>query len=112
MLVGFRSHLAWVSTEIGPMPAETPPRAWTHPCKCTLIAHEQCLLKWIRTAQSDPGRAGNAMKCPQCGATYELESNNPFILRLLGTGNGILQRLGNLFLIFGTATVCGVLGTS
>ena len=28
------------------------PRRWVHPCSCTLIAHESCLLHWIRTAQS------------------------------------------------------------
>ncbi|KAF6750306.1 hypothetical protein DFP72DRAFT_910711 [Ephemerocybe angulata] len=91
---------------------ENPRRQWTHPCKCTLVAHEQCLLKWIQTAQATEGRAQNAMKCPQCGAAYELESKNPFILRLINVGNNILQSSGGMFTLFGTATVIGVVGTS
>jgi hypothetical protein len=53
---------------------------WVHPCKCTLVAHEDCLLQWIRSAQSqstnnraeDRERRNKAFKCPQCGSTYEL----------------------------------------
>ncbi|KAE9403405.1 hypothetical protein BT96DRAFT_1016972 [Gymnopus androsaceus JB14] len=31
---------------------EDPPRAWTHPCKCTLIAHESCLAFLDRNGSS------------------------------------------------------------
>ncbi|KAI0759067.1 hypothetical protein C8Q74DRAFT_1319825 [Fomes fomentarius] len=83
---------------------EDPPRAWTHPCSCTLVAHESCLLQWIKSAQQDPARVGNALKCPQCGATYELESENPRILRLLNALNAALASAGKV------ATVSGVVG--
>ena len=91
---------------------ENPPRRWTHPCKCTLVAHEQCLLKWIQSAQASQGRAPNALKCPQCGMNYELESNNPLVLRVMEVGNKMIQKAGSLFIVFGTATVAGVIGTS
>ncbi|EDR09633.1 uncharacterized protein LACBIDRAFT_318899 [Laccaria bicolor S238N-H82] len=91
---------------------ENPPRAWTHPCKCTLIAHEQCLLKWIQTAQGSSSRAPNALKCPQCGAAYELESKDPWILKFIAGGNRVLQKLGSLFTVFGAATVVCAVGTS
>jgi E3 ubiquitin-protein ligase DOA10 len=55
-----------------------------HPCNCTLIAHESCLLEWIKSSQGD--RNNNALKCPQCGAKYDMESDNPLPLRLL---NGV-----------------------
>ncbi|KAJ8469153.1 hypothetical protein ONZ51_g9184 [Trametes cubensis] len=75
---------------------EDPPRAWTHPCSCTLIAHESCLLQWIQSAQQDASRASKALKCPQCGAQYELESDNPLILRALNALNGVLSSIGKV----------------
>ncbi|RPD77147.1 hypothetical protein L226DRAFT_533143 [Lentinus tigrinus ALCF2SS1-7] len=81
---------------------EDPPRAWTHPCSCTLVAHESCLLQWIKAAQQDPAKVDNALKCPQCGATYELESDNPRILRALNAINSVLSAAGK------AATVVGV----
>ncbi|PPQ65024.1 hypothetical protein CVT24_008172, partial [Panaeolus cyanescens] len=89
-----------------------PPRAWTHPCNCTLIAHEDCLLKWIQSSQGTASRAPNALKCPQCGTQYELESKEPVILKILGNGNKLLQRLGRYFTVFGAATAFGIIGTS
>ncbi|KAF8626034.1 hypothetical protein AX15_005124 [Amanita polypyramis BW_CC] len=89
-----------------------PPRAWTHPCQCTLIAHEQCLLKWIQTSQGTSVRAANALKCPQCGAKYELESKYPVLLRLLAVGNKTLQQLGRLFTLVGVATFIVAVGSS
>ena len=86
---------------------EDPPRAWTHPCTCTLVAHETCLLQWIKAAQDDPARAPNALKCPQCGASYELESDNPHpkLLRILDTAYGALSIAGKVFVFGGVATV-------
>ncbi|TFY62254.1 hypothetical protein EVJ58_g3979 [Rhodofomes roseus] len=86
---------------------EDPPRAWTHPCQCTLVAHEACLLQWIKAAQQDPARARNALKCPQCGASYELESDNPHprILRILDRSNALLSIAGKVVMIGGLATV-------
>ncbi|KAK2465165.1 hypothetical protein APHAL10511_002857 [Amanita phalloides] len=88
-----------------------PPRAWTHPCNCTLVAHEQCLLKWIQTSQGTSVRAANALKCPQCGAKYEVQSQYPVLLRFLAAGNKALQKLGRLFTVFGVATFIGVIGS-
>jgi hypothetical protein len=89
-------------THTGP---ENPPRPWTHPCNCTLIAHESCLLHWIQTSQQDRSRAANALKCPQCSAMYELESENPFILRFLEAGNRTLSFMGKLVTVASVATV-------
>ena len=97
--------------DIGLEEKVVPPRAWTHPCKCTLVAHEQCLLKWIQTSQGTSGRAANALKCPQCGAKYELESKYPVLLRFLAAGNKMLQQLGRLFTLFGVATFVVVVGS-
>ncbi|OBZ74986.1 E3 ubiquitin-protein ligase MARCH5 [Grifola frondosa] len=86
-----------------------PRKAWTHPCSCTLVAHESCLLHWIRAAQKDrwaPG-AKNALKCPQCGTAYELESQNPWILRALNTVNRNLSTIGTLSVFAGIIFTAG-----
>ncbi|KAI0052404.1 hypothetical protein FA95DRAFT_1592683 [Auriscalpium vulgare] len=75
---------------------EQPPRRWTHPCNCTLVAHESCLLDWITAAQQTPERAANALKCPQCSAVYEIISDNPLALRLLDRWNRLLSRVGKV----------------
>ncbi|KAJ3808368.1 hypothetical protein F5876DRAFT_46176 [Lentinula aff. lateritia] len=88
-----------------------PPRAWTHPCKCTLIAHEACLLSWIETAQAKPsGR--DALKCPQCATQYEIvHSGGQFgflqrsAWRMLTDVNIIVGYLGKMFLIMVPSTI-------
>ncbi|TFK36527.1 hypothetical protein BDQ12DRAFT_243456 [Crucibulum laeve] len=91
--------------------SDEPPRAWTHPCKCTLIAHESCLLKWIETSQGTTSRAPNALKCPQCGSEYELVSRETLMLKALNSGNKVFQKMGRLFTVFSAATVVGVVGS-
>ena len=74
---------------------------WVHPCTCTLVAHESCLLNWIRSAQQDASRSRNALKCPQCGAVYEIESDNPFMLRLLNNVSTSVSLAGRVVTVFG-----------
>ncbi|KAI5990384.1 hypothetical protein EDD15DRAFT_2388768 [Pisolithus albus] len=88
-----------------------PPRAWTHPCRCTLIAHESCLLQWIQTSQQNRSRAPNALKCPQCGSPYELESDNPIILRLLDAANRGLSAVGKIVTVASFTVVVVSIGT-
>ncbi|KAG6825461.1 hypothetical protein H0H92_003642 [Tricholoma furcatifolium] len=88
--------------------AEDPPRAWTHPCTCTLVAHESCLLQWIQASQANVERASKALKCPQCGTKYELVSKKPYILHLIGAGNRFLQRVGRMVTLVGGAGIIGV----
>ncbi|KAJ3793357.1 hypothetical protein GGU11DRAFT_410270 [Lentinula aff. detonsa] len=93
-----------------------PPRAWTHPCKCTLIAHEACLLSWIETAQAKPsGR--DALKCPQCATQYEIVHNRGqfgflqrSVWRMLTDANIIVGYLGRIVLILVPTTVLSVVG--
>ncbi|KDQ23993.1 hypothetical protein PLEOSDRAFT_1059171 [Pleurotus ostreatus PC15] len=88
-----------------------PPKAWVHPCNCTLVAHEACLLQWIRTAQSDSARAKNALKCPQCGTQYELQSEKSIFLRVFTSVNGTMQFMGRMFTVFTMAGIVAVFGT-
>ncbi|EIW76633.1 hypothetical protein CONPUDRAFT_63425 [Coniophora puteana RWD-64-598 SS2] len=91
-------------------PSDDPPRAWTHPCSCTLVAHEQCLLHWIQSSQQSRARAANALKCPQCGARYELESRNPAALRVLNAGNRLLSVVGRTVTFASVSFAVGSVG--
>ncbi|KAF9450735.1 hypothetical protein P691DRAFT_700636 [Macrolepiota fuliginosa MF-IS2] len=108
-----RIKLCYICREEEPFDAvhEGPLRPWTHPCRCTLIAHESCLLQWIKSAQSNSSRAQNALKCPQCGADYELESEKSIVLNILSAGNRVLQRVGGVFTLASAASVIGVMGS-
>ena len=99
-----------VDSQSPPAPG-TPPRAWTHPCTCTLIAHESCLLRWIQSSQSTRSRASNALKCPQCGTAYELTSSNPWLLRWLDLGNKGLSMVGRVVSVGSLTVVVVSLGT-
>jgi hypothetical protein len=68
-----------LETEQEPNPSTT----WTHPCKCTLIAHESCLLSWIQSAQS---QNQNPLQCPQCKTPYQLESDVGGLLKIIAKG--------------------------
>lgn len=74
-------------------------KRWVHPCSCTLIAHEACLLEWIKSAQESRDRSKNALKCPQCGSGYVLESNNPLTLRVLNAVNNAISRAGTVITV-------------
>jgi len=80
---------------------EDPPVPWVHPCNCTLVAHESCLLNWIKAAQQEKKNPANALKCPQCGAVYDLESENPPVLRFLNIVNTSLSAAGKAVSITG-----------
>jgi len=78
-----------IHVSIGP---PDPPPVWTHPCKCTLIAHESSLLHWISTQQRDFGRSRNQVKCPQCREFFELVDYSPTVLRVLNFVHRALSR--------------------
>lgn len=82
-----------------------PPPVWTHPCKCTLVAHQSCLLHWINTQQRDFGRSRGELKCPQCGEYYEFEGFNPILLRILNSANRALSRSGRIIIACCAGTI-------
>ncbi|KAI9508053.1 hypothetical protein F5148DRAFT_1284464 [Russula earlei] len=82
-----------------------PPPLWVHPCKCTLVAHESCLVRWILTQQRDFGRSRGELKCPQCGELYEFEGYNPVGLRFLNSVNRALSRFGRVIILFCAGTL-------
>ncbi|KDQ16911.1 hypothetical protein BOTBODRAFT_30290 [Botryobasidium botryosum FD-172 SS1] len=57
------------------------PRRWVHPCACTLVAHEQCLLEWVSM------KTTKEPKCPQCATPYTLIRPKARVLAFLNSLN-------------------------
>ncbi|KAI5122669.1 hypothetical protein M0805_007929 [Coniferiporia weirii] len=86
-----------------------PARRWVHPCKCTLVAHERCLLDWIRASENNPDKASaSILKCPQCSHRYELESHNPLVLKIMDHVKALLSCAGMTVTVLtaGSAVAC------
>jgi len=91
---------------------EGPVKAWVHPCNCTLVAHEKCLLEWIQSAQGESSeRARSALKCPQCGTKYEIETKKPLLLNVFEAIDRIFLRAGKVFTIVSFVGIIGVMGS-
>ncbi|KAI8080583.1 hypothetical protein BDF21DRAFT_339694 [Thamnidium elegans] len=54
---------------------------WVKPCKCTLEAHQSCLLDWI--AENQKASPTKKVRCPQCSLPYILAQNDNITLALL-----------------------------
>lgn len=71
------------------LPGVRPSRAehgFVHPCHCTLVAHERCLLRWIDSG--DEARS----RCASCGEQYVvMVPPPPFALRVLDAGNTVFN---------------------
>ncbi|KAL1924159.1 uncharacterized protein VTP21DRAFT_7194 [Calcarisporiella thermophila] len=61
--------------------AESAGKRWVKPCQCSLISHEECLLKWI--SENQKGLTSKKVRCPQCQATYVLTERNSTLLQLM-----------------------------
>jgi hypothetical protein len=72
---------------------------------------ESCLLHWIQSSQENQTRAEKAYKCPQCGVDYEIESDNPPLLRILNKLNQVLTRTGKITTLVGIGTTVFAFGT-
>ncbi|KAF5361340.1 hypothetical protein D9757_012313 [Collybiopsis confluens] len=69
-------------------------REWVHPCKCRLIAHQECLMELLTR------RPVKRPKCPQCGYEYQTEKNIPLLASSLifRVGDTIFQAMGMSFI--------------
>ncbi|CAD6887652.1 unnamed protein product [Tilletia controversa] len=82
-------------------------RKFVHPCKCTLVAHQSCLLSWI--AQSRQNRPGEPVKCPQCQAVYIILENRPWLLNMLDWADRQVSQAVkvNVWVLLTTTTLFG-----
>ena len=84
---------------------EDRPRAdWRAPCKCSLVAHEACLLDWIADMQKTGLENGSHQKpaCPQCKTPISLKEEQSMVLDMMDVSGRLVSRAG-AFLAFGGA---------
>lgn len=62
---------------------------WVKPCKCSLEAHQTCLLDWI--AENQKASPTKKVKCPQCATPYYLAQNNNITLALLTVVDSLVR---------------------
>ena len=72
---------------------------WIHPCKCSLMAHEDCLLQWISISR--PTASKNVpVACPQCSAPYTINQLNFPLLNLIERIEGVWTRnIGKVLMV-------------
>lgn len=90
---------------------------WRAPCKCTLVAHEACLLDWITDMQKSGRENGSNGKpaCPQCKTPVRLKQEPSVVLdiadnvgRMAGKAGAFLAFGGVGSVLFVGCTVYGV----
>ena len=112
MTVVSLSFLRRIGTDVGTHFLTFSARTPTTRMEASLYMHTSCprtmSAQMDTTLQGNASRAPNALKCPQCGTTCELESNKPIILHILSTGNRVFQQLGQYFAVIGILSVIGV----
>ena len=57
-------------------------KKWIHPCKCSLIAHEDCLLSWITVSKPKTSKQ-IPVACPQCNTPYTINQVDYPLLNLV-----------------------------
>ncbi|TGZ81460.1 hypothetical protein EX30DRAFT_331021 [Ascodesmis nigricans] len=90
---------------------------WKSPCKCSLVAHESCLLDWIADVQLNRRESGSQrrLECPQCKTPIRLKEKDSAVLdfvdsvsQLAGNAGAFVAFGGLASVIFVSATVYGV----
>ncbi|KAI9315086.1 hypothetical protein BX666DRAFT_1959224 [Dichotomocladium elegans] len=63
---------------------------WVKPCRCSLIAHERCLLNWITENQKKA--PFKLVKCPQCNSSYHLAEKRNIPLSVLELADSLIRK--------------------
>ena len=59
-----------------------PDSVWRSPCPCSLQAHEECLLEWIRDSQDEEESSKKKILCPQCKNEIKVERPTELLILL------------------------------
>lgn len=80
----FSTEKCWIclsTRDEDPPSPPNPPTAWRSPCKCSLTAHEACLLDWVADQEAPRSRNGggrsnptpDTILCPQCKSEIKIK---------------------------------------
>ncbi|KAF8460354.1 hypothetical protein BDZ91DRAFT_851545 [Kalaharituber pfeilii] len=56
---------------------------WKSPCRCSLVAHEKCLLNWIAAEYAKPGPGKAKIECPQCKTRIKFKQQRSAALEII-----------------------------
>lgn len=84
---------------------ELPKSDWKSPCKCTLVAHESCLLEWIADLQRpENNNPGGKIACPQCKTQIRLKERKSLVLDIVEVITRVVGRTVPVLLLAGLCT--------
>lgn len=81
-------------------PASASKRKWIHPCKCSLVAHEDCLLHWVQISKPSASKTA-PVSCPQCNTPYTMHQLDFPILNFIESIEAIWTRNVSKLLMVG-----------
>lgn len=84
---------------------------WRHPCKCSLLAHEECLLTWVDETQKSSAQGVNSsrtIRCPQCKEPYKIRSKHSLSVSLMTFADGWITRALLATIPLGFAKAIGI----
>lgn len=87
---------------------------WKAPCRCSLVAHESCLLDWIADVQRngrERGSGNGRLECPQCKTPIRLKEKDSVVLDLVDAAGRIAGNAGVFVAFGGLASVLFVSAT-
>ncbi|KAI5805516.1 hypothetical protein DFH27DRAFT_551454 [Peziza echinospora] len=105
------SRRCWVcySTEAEDLQTSTPYALgeWKSPCRCSLVAHEKCLLNWIASEYAKGGAA--KIECPQCKTKIKFKEEKSVALSVLDGVSRVANATVPLIILcgIGSAVVIG-----
>ena len=86
----------WICMESA---SDNPTAEWSHPCHCSLEAHEACLLRWVAEMEQSSGRTKNGVQCPQCKAPIQIEEPYDSVVQLRDRFHRAYSRISPLMLL-------------
>ncbi|KAI8390982.1 uncharacterized protein BYT42DRAFT_555098 [Radiomyces spectabilis] len=75
---------------------------WVKTCRCSLNAHEECLLEWIDENQRN--HHGEKVRCPQCGSEYQIIQRSSVLLAMLNLTRGLVAMISPAVLTAGLSS--------
>ncbi|KAL7269604.1 hypothetical protein RUND412_007717 [Rhizina undulata] len=95
---------------------DSPKSDWKSPCKCTLVAHESCLLDWIADLQRSGQSGSSKISCPQCKTPIRLRQEKSVVLELTEVVGRAVGKVVPVLILAGVGSVifvgCTVYGVN
>ena len=103
------SRRCWVcySTEFEDLQSPIPHGLgeWKSPCRCSLVAHEKCLLNWIAAEYAKGGKA--KIECPQCKTRIKFKQERSVALEVIDGVVRVANAAVPLIILCGMLSIWG-----